>query len=68
MARLDLPAPTATRVADYEGIRIEQVAYHIETGLLPAEAARLVKVTGENAGEWFETVGAALTKFLKTLV
>ena len=34
----------------------------------PAEAARLVKVTGENAGEWFETVGAALTKFLKTLV
>ena len=22
----------------------------------PAEAARLVKVTGESAGEWFETV------------
>lgn len=34
----------------------------------PAEAARLVKVTGENAGEWFETVAGSLTKFLKTLV
>lgn len=34
----------------------------------PAEAARLVKVTGENAGEWFQTVAASLTKFLKTLV
>lgn len=34
----------------------------------PAEAARLVKVTGENAGDWFETVSVALTKFLKTLV
>ena len=34
----------------------------------PAEAARLVKVTGESAGDWFQTVAAALTKFVKTLV
>jgi hypothetical protein len=34
----------------------------------PAEAARLVKVTGESAGDWFSTVAEALTKFLKTLV
>lgn len=34
----------------------------------PAEAARLVKLTGESAGDWFQTVAAALTKFLKTLV
>lgn len=34
----------------------------------PAEAARLVKVTGESAGDWFETVAGSLSKFLKTLV
>jgi hypothetical protein len=34
----------------------------------PAEAARLVKVTGESAGDWFETIAGSLTKFLKTLV
>ena len=34
----------------------------------PAEAARLVKVTGENAGEWAEEVAQSLSKFLKTLI
>lgn len=34
----------------------------------PAEAARLVKATGETAGEWFEVVAFSLTKFVKTLV
>lgn len=34
----------------------------------PAEAARLVKVTGESAGDWFETVAGSLSKFVKTLV
>lgn len=34
----------------------------------PAEAARLVKVTGESAGEWFESVAGSLSKFVKTLV
>ena len=34
----------------------------------PAEAARLVKVTGESAGEWFETAAHSLAKFVKTLV
>ena len=34
----------------------------------PAEAARLVKVTGESAGDWFQTVAVSLTKFVKTLV
>ena len=27
----------------------------------PTEAAKLVKVTGENAGEWFSTASAAFT-------
>ena len=34
----------------------------------PAEAARLVKATGEGAGDWFETVAYSLAKFVKTLV
>lgn len=34
----------------------------------PAEAARLVKVTGESAGDWFATVAESLSKFVKTLV
>ena len=34
----------------------------------PAEAARLVKITGENAGEWAEEVAQSLSKFLKTLI
>ncbi|MGH3118976.1 MAG: hypothetical protein ACRDQ2_18055 [Gaiellales bacterium] len=34
----------------------------------PAEAARLVKVTGEGAGDWLEEAAKGLTKFLKTLV
>ena len=33
----------------------------------PGEAARLVKTTGESAGEWFSSAGEAFTKFLKTL-
>jgi amino acid permease len=33
----------------------------------PGEAARLVKVTGENAGEWFESAANAFTKFLTSL-
>ena len=34
----------------------------------PTEAARLVKVTGESAGEWFQTAAQSLSKFVKTLV
>jgi hypothetical protein len=34
----------------------------------PGEAARLVKATGESAGEWFETVASSLAQFVKTLV
>lgn len=34
----------------------------------PVEAARLVKVTGEHAGEWFESAASAFTKFLSRLV
>lgn len=34
----------------------------------PAEAARLVKVTGENAGDWAGEVAQSLSKFLKTLI
>ncbi len=33
----------------------------------PGEAARLVKSTGENAGDWFTTAAEAFTKFLKSL-
>ena len=33
----------------------------------PGEAARLVKTTGESAGEWFSTAAEAFTKFLKSL-
>lgn len=33
----------------------------------PGEAARLVKETGESAGEWFSTAATAFTKFLKSL-
>jgi hypothetical protein len=34
----------------------------------PGEAARLVKVTGEQAGQWFESAAGAFTKFLSNLV
>ncbi|MGH2756578.1 MAG: hypothetical protein ACRDI3_02185 [Actinomycetota bacterium] len=34
----------------------------------PADAARLVKVTGESAGDWLEEAANALSKFLRTLV
>ncbi len=34
----------------------------------PGEAARLVKQTGENAGELFSEAATAFTKFLKSLV
>ena len=34
----------------------------------PNEAAKLVKVTGENAGEWFSTASAAFTEFLRQLI
>ncbi len=33
----------------------------------PNEAARLVKSTGESAGEWFSNAGEAFTEFLKSL-
>ena len=33
----------------------------------PGEAAKLVKSTGESAGEWFSSAGQAFTKFLKSL-
>ncbi|MDQ4145785.1 MAG: hypothetical protein M3198_18970 [Actinomycetota bacterium] len=33
----------------------------------PGEAARLVKITGEYAGEWFSTAAESFTKFLKSL-
>jgi hypothetical protein len=34
----------------------------------PGEAAHLVKVTGENAQEWFSTASDAFTKFLGSLI
>lgn len=34
----------------------------------PNEAAKLVKVTGENAGEWFSTASTAFTEFLRSLI
>ncbi len=34
----------------------------------PGEAARIVKVTGENAGEWFGTAADSLAKFVKSLI
>ena len=34
----------------------------------PNEAAHLVKVTGENAKEWFGAASDAFTKFLGSLV
>jgi hypothetical protein len=33
----------------------------------PNEAARLVKSTGESAGDWFATAAEAFTRFLKSL-
>ena len=33
----------------------------------PTEAARLVKSTGESAGEWLSTAAHALSKFLRSL-
>jgi hypothetical protein len=33
----------------------------------PGEAARLVKVTGENAQDWFSTASDAFSKFLGSL-
>lgn len=34
----------------------------------PGDAARVVKVAGENAGEWFSTAAESFTTFLKNLV
>jgi hypothetical protein len=34
----------------------------------PDEAGHLVKVTGENAKEWFSTASEAFTKFLGSLI
>lgn len=34
----------------------------------PAEAARLVKITGESAGDWLEDAADSLTRFLRALV
>lgn len=34
----------------------------------PGDAARVVKVAGESAGEWFSTAADSFTKFLKNLV
>ena len=34
----------------------------------PGEAAKVVKVAGENAGEWFSTASSAFSKFLTSLV
>jgi hypothetical protein len=34
----------------------------------PGEAARLVKTTGENAGEWFAAAADSFTKFLSSLI
>jgi hypothetical protein len=34
----------------------------------PNEAARIVKSTGENAGEWFSTASAAFTRFVSSLI
>lgn len=34
----------------------------------PGEAARLVKLTGENASELFQAAGDAFVKFMKTLI
>lgn len=33
----------------------------------PTDAARLVKSTGESAGQWLSTAAQALSKFLRTL-
>ncbi len=34
----------------------------------PAEAAKLVKITGEHAGDWLGQAAESLSKFLRTLV
>lgn len=34
----------------------------------PGEAAKLVKVTGEHAGEWFSTASQAFAEFLRKLI
>jgi hypothetical protein len=34
----------------------------------PGEAAKLVKATGESAGEWFSTASDAFTTFLQSLI
>jgi hypothetical protein len=34
----------------------------------PADAARIVKSTGENAGEWFHTAAEAFTRFVSQFV
>ncbi len=34
----------------------------------PNEAAKLVKTTGENAGEWFSAAAEAFTTFLRSII
>lgn len=34
----------------------------------PAEAAKLVKVTGENASDWLGQAAESLSKFVKSLI
>jgi hypothetical protein len=34
----------------------------------PAEAARVVKITGETLGDWLGAIADSLSKFIKSLV
>lgn len=34
----------------------------------PTEAAKLVKATGESAGEWLSTAAESLAKFVRSLI
>ncbi len=34
----------------------------------PNEAAKLVRVTGETAGDWFGTAAGSLSQFVKSLI
>ena len=56
-------------------MRIKKWAWYLLLAFLafflisaPAEAAKIVKSAGENAGEWFLTAAHSFNKFLKSLV
>ena len=56
-------------------MNVKRIALYLLLALLavflvqsPGEAAKLVRVTGEQAGEWFSIAADSFSKFLRSLI